>query len=191
MWQKLQQRAAEVAAGTQDEVVWACEHDPVYTTGRRGIDNRLQAELSAPLVQTDRGGKTTFHGPGQIMLYPVISLRRRGISPRSYVRLLEQSCIDCLKEMGVSVSRRKGLPGVWAGEGKIAAVGLRISQGVAYHGMALNVDVAAKWFAAINACGTGQASVNLCSILAHPPTLDVLAGKWAECYSRLLGDNSF
>jgi len=186
MWQKMQQRAAEVAAGTQGEVVWACEHDPVYTTGRRGIDNRVQTGLDVPLMHTDRGGETTFHGPGQVMLYPVISLRRHAISPRGYVHLLEQSCIDCLKEMGASVTRREGLPGVWAEDGKIAAIGLRISGGVAYHGMALNVDVDAKWFAAINACGTGLSSVNLGAKPGRTLPLDSLAKTWAAHFVRLL-----
>jgi len=190
MWLKLQQRAEGVSAGTQDEVVWACEHDPVYTTGRRGIDNRVQAGLDAPLIHTDRGGEATFHGPDQVMLYPVVSLRKHAISPRGYVHLLEQSCIDCLNEMGVSVSRREGLPGVWTGEGKIAAVGLRISQGVAYHGMALNVDVDAKWFAAINACGTGLSSVNLSANLGQILPLDFLAKAWAAHFVRLLGKAS-
>ena len=186
MWQKLQQRAEEVAAGRQGEVVWACEHDPVYTTGRRGIDNRVQSGLDAPLIHTDRGGETTFHGPGQVMLYPVVSLRRHAISPRGYIHLLEQSCIDCLKEMGASVARREGLPGVWAEDGKIASIGLRISGGVAYHGMALNVDVDTKWFAAINACGTGLSSVNLGAKLGRIVPLDSLAKTWAIHFGHLL-----
>ena len=190
MWQQLQQRAAEIAAARQDEVVWACEHDPVYTTGRRGIDNRVHAGLDAPLIHTDRGGETTFHGPGQLMLYPVVSLRRHAISPRDYVHLLEQSCIDYLKEMGVNVVRREGLPGVWAEDGKIAAIGLRISQGVAYHGMGLNVDVDAKWFAAINACGTGLSSINLEAKLGRVLPLDSLAKAWAAHFNRRLGKAS-
>ncbi len=186
MWQRLQQRAENVAAGSQPEVVWACEHEPVYTTGRRSVDNRLQARLDAALIHTDRGGEMTFHGPGQVMFYPVISLRRRRIAPRDYVRLLEQSCINLLAGLGVKSGRRKGLPGVWVQTGKIAAVGLRISRGVAYHGMALNVNVAPGWFEAINACGTGWPSVNLYSLISYFQAPEILAGQWVASLSSLL-----
>lgn len=186
MWKRLQQRAAVIADGGQSEVVWACEHQPVYTTGRRSIDNRLHTRLAAPLIHTDRGGETTFHGPGQIMFYPVVSLRRRRIAPREYVRLLEQSCIDMLAVLDVESGRRQGLPGVWMQEGKIAAIGLRISRGVAYHGMALNVDVDAKWFAAINACGTGMPSTNLAARLERSLRTDSLAETWADHFVCLL-----
>jgi len=186
MWQKLQQRVENVATGSQPEVVWTCEHEPVYTTGRRSVDNRLQARLDAPLIHTDRGGEMTFHGPGQVMLYPVISLRRHGIPPRDYVRLLEQSCIDLLAGLGVESGRREGLPGVWVQTGKIAAIGLRISRGVAYHGMALNVNVAPGWFETINACGTGWPSVNLHSLISHFQAPEILADQWAVGLSCLL-----
>ncbi|MDQ7000660.1 MAG: hypothetical protein Q9M12_07255, partial [Mariprofundus sp.] len=89
VWELLQHRAAEIADGHGREVVFSCEHDPVYTTGKRGVDNRSGAELPAPVVYSDRGGEMTFHGPGQIMLYPVIHLRKRGIGVKQYVHILE------------------------------------------------------------------------------------------------------
>jgi len=178
--------AADVAAGLQAEVVWTCEHEPVYTTGRRGVDNRLHNGLKAPLIHTDRGGETTFHGPGQVMLYPVISLRERSLSPRTYVHLLEQSCIDCLETLGVAVSRRQGFPGVWTPAGKVAAIGLRIARGVAYHGMALNIAVDPHWFEAIDACGTGLPSVSLASMATYLPSPRLLAHHWADCFCCLL-----
>jgi len=164
---------------TSSEVIWACEHDPVYTTGRRGIDNRRFAELPAPLVVTDRGGETTFHGPGQVMLYPVLSLRGRGLGVRDYVCLLEQSCIDLLLAYGISAGRRDGLPGVWVGSAKIGAIGLRVSRGVVWHGMALNVCVDAQWFAAINACGAGLGVTGMHAFMTPPPLADV-AGEWYD-----------
>jgi len=82
MWNRMQQRAITVANGSADEIIWTCEHEAVYTTGRRGIDNRLGDNLPAPMILTDRGGETTFHGPGQIMLYPVFHLRQRAMTVR-------------------------------------------------------------------------------------------------------------
>jgi lipoyl(octanoyl) transferase len=160
-----------------EEMVWACEHEPVYTTGRRGVDNRLQVELPAPLLQTDRGGETTFHGPGQLMLYPVLSLRKRKLGVREYVCLLEHSCIDLLATYGICASLREGLPGVWVGDAKIAAIGLRVSQGVVWHGMALNVCVDTQWFSAINACGAGLDVTGMDRFL-NPPPLVELAKAW-------------
>lgn len=189
MWQQLQAHAIAVAAGEKEEIIWACEHEPVYTTGKRAIDNRSQPKLPAPLICTDRGGETTFHGPGQIMLYPVLHLKRRRISPRSYVQLLEQSAIELLAEFEIGAERRCGLPGVWSHDGKIAAIGLRIQNGVAYHGMALNVDVAPDWFAAINPCGTGKKSISMARYVEALPEPQQLASRWNEHLTRLLCRN--
>lgn len=189
LWRKLQHHAAAVASGQRAEIIWACEHEPVYTTGRRAVDNREQPTLPAPLVHTDRGGETTFHGPGQLMLYPLIHLKQRHISPRSYVHLLEQSCINLLAECGLPAGRRCSLPGVWMDEGKIAAIGLRIREGVAYHGMALNAAVEPHWFAAINPCGTGLKSVNLQNYVKDIPQTAQLAERWQYHLSTLLSLN--
>jgi len=189
IWQRLQTRAASVASGLGTEIIWACEHEPVYTTGRRAVENREQPILPAPLIHTDRGGETTFHGHGQLMLYPLIHLKRRHISPKAYVHLLEQSCINLLAEWSVSAERRCSLPGVWAEEGKIAAIGLRIKDGVAYHGMALNVAVEPHWFAAINPCGTGLKSVNLQDYVEDMPQMAQLAEQWQHHLSTLLSLN--
>jgi len=181
MWQRME-RQASLLSGQQtgqgsEEVVWTCEHDPVYTTGRRGVDNRRQAELPAPLVRTDRGGETTFHGPGQVMLYPVLSLRRRKLGVRDYVCLLERSCIDLLAAYGICADLRESLPGVWVGDAKIAAIGLRVSQGVVWHGMALNVCVDAQWFRTINACGASLHVTGMDEFLDPPPLVE-LANAW-------------
>jgi len=189
MWQRLQAEATAVASGQRAEIIWACEHEPVYTTGRRAVDNREQPTLPAPLIHTDRGGETTFHGPGQLMLYPLIHLKQRHISPRSYVHLLEQSCINLLAEWKLSAGRRCSLPGVWMDEGKISAIGLRIREGVAYHGMALNVTVEPHWFAAINPCGTGLKSVNLQDYAKDIPQMPRLSERWHHHLSTLLSLN--
>ncbi len=186
LWKKLQLRAAAVAAGDQSEVIWSCEHEAVYTTGRRAVDNREQPVLPAPLIHTDRGGETTFHGPGQLMLYPIINLKQRHIPPKAYVHLLEQSSINLLAEYGISAERRCSLPGVWCKEGKITAIGLRIKEGVAYHGMALNIAVEPEWFRAINPCGTGLQSINMSSYTEQIPQMSELAGQWQHHLATLL-----
>jgi lipoyl(octanoyl) transferase len=185
MWSRMQQRAIAVADGSAAEIIWTCEHEAVYTTGRRGIDNRLGGKLPAPMILTDRGGEMTFHGPGQIILYPVIHLRQRVMAVRDYVHLLEQSCIDLLVGMGVCADRRSGFPGVWLEDGKIAALGVRVTRGVAYHGMALNVDVDTRWFSAIDPCGLGLSAISLAGRVAHPP-LQELADRWYRHFAKLL-----
>jgi len=185
VWQQLQQHARAVSAGRGAEIIFSCEHEPVYTTGKRGVDNRLHANLPAPVVHSDRGGEMTFHGPGQLMLYPVISLRQRGIGVKHYVRLLEQSCIDVLHDAGIQSTRRCGFPGVWTERGKIAALGVRVSNGVAFHGMALNVDMDDRWFAAIQPCGL-QAGVATMSDFIRAQALPVLSQRWQCCFVNLL-----
>jgi len=185
LWQNLSARADAVGRGVDDEVVICCEHEAVYTTGRRGVDNRLEMFLPAPVVQSDRGGEMTFHGPGQLMLYPVIDLRGRQLGVKQYVHLLEASCIALLSELGINAERRCGFPGVWTSEGKIAALGVRVRGGVAYHGMALNVDVDEKWFAAINPCGLQSKVVSLSSFI-EPLSLPELASDWFDHFNRLM-----
>jgi lipoyl(octanoyl) transferase len=135
---------------TADEL-WLLEHPPVYTLGLAAdaahgpkIDNGI------PLVQVERGGEITYHGPGQLVLYTLVDLARRGIKVKQFVALLEQSVIDLLGGRG---ERRPGAPGIYVGGAKVAALGLRVSRGCAYHGLALNVDMDLAPFAAIDPCG--------------------------------------
>ncbi|MDQ6993908.1 MAG: lipoyl(octanoyl) transferase LipB [Mariprofundus sp.] len=185
LWRRMQQRAIDIAAGGADEVIWTCEHEPVYTTGRRGIDNRVMSELPAELIRIDRGGETTFHGPGQLLLYPMIHLRKRQLGVRNYVHLLEQSCIELLASMDVTGVRRCGFPGVWLGQAKVAALGVRVSNGVAYHGMALNLNVDPCWFNAIQPCGLQLEAANLIDFALIPSMIDV-AASWSRHLATLL-----
>jgi lipoyl(octanoyl) transferase len=140
-------------AETTDEL-WLLEHPPVYTLGL-GADRRHgpRAERGIPVIQVERGGEVTYHGPGQAVLYTLVDLARRGIRVREFVRLLEQSAIDLLAEHGVRAERRVGAPGVYVEAAKVAALGLRVSRGCAYHGLALNVDMDLTPFEAIDPCG--------------------------------------
>jgi lipoyl(octanoyl) transferase len=185
-WERMRARATAVADGSEDECIWTCEHDPVYTTGMRGRDNRIVAELPAPLVVTDRGGETTYHGPGQLMLYPLIDLRRRRLGVRDYVSRLEQSCIGLLDRLGVAAHRRCGFPGVWTEAGKVAALGVRVQRGVAYHGMGLNVRVAPAWFACIRPCGLSLPVDRLADHGIALPADAELARQWAQHLAGLL-----
>ena len=140
---------------TPDEL-WLVEHPPVYTLGQGAQD--VAVGNGIPVVRSDRGGEITYHGPGQIVLYALIDLARRGIKVKRYVWLLEQAVIDLLggrgeRKAGVVGERRAGAPGVYVNGAKIAALGIRVSRGRAYHGLALNVDMDLSPFSAIDPCG--------------------------------------
>jgi len=185
-WQGLQQHAEQLAQGQVREVIWGCEHKPIYTTGKRGVDNRHATHLPAPWIQTDRGGETTFHGTGQTMLYPIIHLRQRGIHVRQYIGMLEAATLMLLRKYHIHTHRREGKPGIWTEQGKIAAIGIRVSQGIAYHGMALNVNVDMRYFDAINPCGLGLKAVNLADLYPQHPPLEMIFEVWAVCLREQL-----
>ena len=150
-WQA--ERADSVVRGSAPEVIAVLEHPPVYTQGRRGGREHVLAPLRAPIVDTDRGGDVTFHGPGQLVVWPILRLRERGIGIARYVRGLEQAAIDTAAQFGVDVDRVRGRPGVWIGNRKLASVGVRVQSGVSRHGLALNCDIDLSWFETIRACG--------------------------------------
>jgi lipoyl(octanoyl) transferase len=132
---------------TPDEL-WLLEHPPVYTVGQGAVIPRLRSDL--PVVKTDRGGDITYHGPGQVVIYTLVDLARRSIKVKRFVWLLEQAVIDLL---GGRAERKPGAPGVYVEGAKIAALGIRVVRGRAYHGLALNVDMDLSPFAAIDPCG--------------------------------------
>jgi lipoyl(octanoyl) transferase len=140
-------------AETPDEL-WVLEHPPVYTLGQ-GADAKFgpKAANGIPVVQSERGGEITYHGPGQAVVYTLVDLQRRGIKVKEFVRLLEQGVIDLLAAFGVAADRRAGAPGVYVGKAKIAALGIRVTRGRAWHGVALNVDMDLAPFLAIDPCG--------------------------------------
>ena len=136
-----------------DDQFWVVEHPPVYTLGRNGDASHVNAS-GIPVIPSDRGGQATYHGPGQAVLYTLMDLRRRGIGVRRFVELLEQAAIDLLDEHGIAAARRRiSAPGVYVGGRKIAALGLRVSRGRCYHGIALNVRMDLRPFRWIVVCG--------------------------------------
>ena len=148
----MQEFTAARMPDTPDEI-WLCEHPPVFTQGLSGKAEHLLQDIGIPVVQIDRGGQITYHGPGQLVAYLLLDMRRRGLTIRPLVRLMEQAVINLLAEYDIIARGRTDAPGVYVGDAKIAALGLRIKNGCCYHGLALNVDVDLAPFAVINPCG--------------------------------------
>ena len=137
---------------SQDEL-WLLEHSPVYTLGQAGKPEHVLAPGDIPVVQSDRGGQVTYHGPGQLVMYTLVDIRRAGLGIRSFVESLEQVVIDWLAGHDVEAVRRPGAPGVYVEDAKVAALGLRVRSGRSYHGLSVNVDMDLSPFAGINPCG--------------------------------------
>jgi lipoyl(octanoyl) transferase len=152
VWADMQRFTAERTAATRDEI-WFVEHPPVYTLGMRADRAHLLAPGNIPVVQIDRGGQVTYHGPGQLVAYVLLNLERRALTPRKLVQALEQAVIDSVAAYGVSANARRDAPGVYVGGAKIAAVGLRVKRHCSYHGLAVNVAMDLAPFAGINPCG--------------------------------------
>jgi lipoyl(octanoyl) transferase len=146
---------SEVAA---DEV-WLTEHEPVFTQGQAGRAEHVLDPGGVPVVQSDRGGQVTYHGPGQLVAYLLIDLRRAGLGPRSFVSLIETAVLRVLARYGIQGARRADAPGVYVDGAKIASLGLRISRGCSYHGLSFNVDMDLAPFSRINPCGLTGLSV--------------------------------
>lgn len=160
-------------AATPDEL-WLTEHSPVYTQGQAGKAEFLLAPGEIPVVRSDRGGQVTYHGPGQIVAYLLFDLRRLGISARRLVDGIENAVIALLGEYGIAGSTRCKAPGVYVGDDKIAALGLRIRRGCSYHGLSLNVDMDLSPFAGIVPCGLLNTGVTSLATLSGPcPTAEV------------------
>lgn len=151
-WQAMRAWTAARGPATVDEC-WLTEHAPVYTLGQGGRDEHVRVPGDIPVVRCDRGGQVTYHGPGQAVLYVLIDLRRRSLGVRPMVRLLERCVIDWLAQQGVVAHGREDAPGVYVGAAKVAALGLKVSRGATYHGLALNVDTDLEPFGRIDPCG--------------------------------------
>jgi len=177
-WRAMQDFTAKRSPDTADEI-WLLEHPPVYTQGQAGKPEHLIAATDIPVVPIDRGGQITYHGPGQVVAYVLVDLRRRGYGIRELVARMEQAVIDVLAAYGVKAERKVGAPGVYVDGAKIAALGLRVKHGCTYHGLAFNVDMDLSPFAAINPCGYAGMQVTQCRDLAVklslPEAREVLA----------------
>lgn len=171
---------------TADEL-WLTEHRPVFSQGQAGKAEFLLAPGDIPVVQSDRGGQVTYHGPGQIVAYLLLDLRRRGLTVRSLVCGIQRAVIALLGSYGVAAAMRPGAPGVYVGNDKIAALGLRVRQGRSYHGLSLNVDLDLAPYDRIVPCGLLGTGVTMLAALADAPPLPEVAAALAAALAAEYG----
>lgn len=152
VWARMRELTERRGADTRDEI-WFVEHPPVFTLGLAGRREHVLAAGDVPVVQIDRGGQVTFHGPGQVVAYVMLDLRRLNLNVRRLVEALENAVVRCVAEYGVEASARRDAPGVYVGDEKLAAVGLRLRRHCSYHGLAVNVAMDLEPFGRIHPCG--------------------------------------
>lgn len=181
---RLQKRLhARRVAGEIPDTILTVEHDPVFTIGRSGsrdnllVPADLLARAGIAVCEVERGGDITYHGPGQLVVYPIVDLRDHGRDLHGYIRGLEEASIRFFAEFGVAADRRHGYPGVWVGSRKIASIGVHVSQWVTRHGLALNLDVNRDHFAMIRPCGLDAETVSLSDLADDVPGLQEAAAR--------------
>jgi lipoyl(octanoyl) transferase len=187
-WRAMQAFTKSRGVETPDQL-WLVEHPAVFTLGLAGRREHVLSPGAIPVIATDRGGQVTFHGPGQAIAYVLLDLRRLGFGVKELVRRLEQAAIDVLAGYGIEAERRAGMPGVYVKGAKIAAIGLRISRGCSYHGIALNSDLDLEPFSRIDPCGyPGLACTSLASEGAHDK-ISAVQQRLADAVLRCLTPN--
>ena len=183
----MQAFTANRSAETPDEI-WLLEHPPVFTLGMAGKREHLLTDIGIPVVPIDRGGQITYHGPGQIVIYLLLDLKRLGYGIKELVRRMEQAIIDLLADADIVAERMAGAPGVYVGGAKIAALGLRVKNGCTYHGLSLNVDMDLTPFQAINPCGyAGMAVTQMRNLGASAPLSETGEALLASLLEKLRG----
>ena len=174
-WRAMQAFTDQRGADTPDEL-WVLEHEPVFTLGMNADPAHLLAPGDIPVVQVDRGGQVTYHGPGQLVVYPLIDLRRAGLGVRDLVTALEQAVIATAAAFGIVAATRPGAPGVYVEGAKLASVGIRVRRGASYHGAAINVDMDLGPFSRINPCGFEGLAMTQLAALGGPRGIAAVAG---------------
>ncbi len=192
-WALQRRLVAARQQGIISDVVILLEHQPVVTIGRSGdhghllVPRDLLAQRGVEVYDIERGGSATYHGPGQLVAYPILDLRALDEDVVRFMRALEESVIRTVADFGITGSRRRGFPGVWVGEAKIAAVGVAVKRRVTMHGLALNVTTDLEPFTWINPCGLGRPVTSMTQVLGREVTLtevtDAYARRFAEVYS--------
>jgi lipoyl(octanoyl) transferase len=185
-WEAMSQFTNNRGPDTPDEL-WLLEHDPVFTQGQAGKAEHVLAPGDIPVVQVDRGGQVTYHGPGQIVGYPLIDLRRAGVSVRELVNKIEQSLIDTLAHWNIGAERLEGAPGVYVAGAKVAALGLRVRRGCSFHGLAFNVNMDLEPYHRINPCGYKGLAVTQVLDLGGPSRLSDVEDALVEEFCRQFG----
>ncbi len=187
VWHAMQKFTDERDQDTPDEL-WLVEHPPVFTQGQAGKAEHILAPGDIPVIQVDRGGQVTYHGPGQIVAYPLVDITRSGLGVRALVRGIEQVILDVLDSYGVSAELQPGAPGVYVDGVKIASLGLRIRRGRSFHGLAFNINMDLEPFQRINPCGFQGLQVTNLSTFADV-TMSEVEDRLINGMSTLLGYN--
>jgi lipoyl(octanoyl) transferase len=185
-WRAMQAFTDRRGPHTDDEL-WLLSHPPVYTLGQAGRPEHLLAPGEIPVIQVDRGGQVTYHGPGQLVLYVLLDLRRAGLGVRQLVSLLEASVIDLLGGQGIAAAARADAPGVYVDGAKVASLGLRVRRGCSFHGLALNVDMDLEPFARINPCGYAGLALTQLADLGAPRELGAVSAELTAVIAGRLG----
>ena len=174
VWRAMQAFTDARTDGSADEL-WLVEHEPVFTLGQAGKPEHVLMPGDIPVIHVDRGGQVTYHGPGQLVAYPLLDLKRLKIGVRDYVCRIEQAIIDTLDEWNIGAARKDGAPGVYVGGAKIASLGIRVRRGCTFHGLAFNIaGESTPPFARINPCGYAGLQVVALSDLGGPSSLDAV-----------------
>lgn len=188
-WEAMKSFTAKRDDRTNDEL-WCLEHPKVYTQGQTGKAEHILAAGDIPVIQVDRGGQVTYHGPGQLVVYLMMGLTRRKMGVRALVDVIEQAIVRTLAELGITAKPRPDAPGVYVGDAKIASLGLRVRRGCSFHGLALNVDMDMEPFRRINPCG--YAGLAMCQVRDFVPAAsmkDIEARLMAQLVAGL-GDSA-
>ncbi|HEX4024922.1 MAG TPA: lipoyl(octanoyl) transferase LipB [Steroidobacteraceae bacterium] len=186
VWRAMQRFTEERGPDTLDEI-WLLEHEAVFTLGMGADPAHVLAPGDIPVVRIDRGGQVTYHGPGQLVVYVLIDLRRAGLGVRALVSALEQAVIECAAEYGIRAQTRAGAPGVYVQHCKLASVGLRVRRGGSYHGLALNVNLDLAPFGRINPCGYAGLQMTQLAALGGPAEVRAAARQLAPRLAAKLG----
>ncbi len=197
---RLQQQFTDQRRSKTVDEIWSLEHPPVYTLGLAGKTEHILNAGTIPVVNIDRGGQITYHGPGQLVVYPMLDLRRLSISIKQYVHTLEQAVIEMLEHLNIIGTRQNSAPGVYVSDKKIASLGIRMRKGCCYHGLAVNVNMDLSPFKEINPCGIegleitqlSEASINLATSEVNSLLLPIILRLlgYEEIEKSSISDNS-
>jgi lipoyl(octanoyl) transferase len=186
VWRAMQRFTDARTEDTSDEI-WLVEHEPVFTLGQAGKPEHVLAAGDIPVVHVDRGGQVTYHGPGQIVAYPLFDLKRMKTGVRDYVCRIEQAIIDTMAEWNIQAQRREGAPGVYVAGAKVAALGIRVRRGCTFHGLAFNIDMDLEPFHRINPCGYQGLQVVSLADLGGPSGMDAVKPVLLACLAEQFG----
>jgi lipoyl(octanoyl) transferase len=186
VWRAMQRFTDERDEATPD-ALWIVEHDPVFTLGQAGKPEHVLAAGDIPVIHVDRGGQVTYHGPGQLVVYPLLDLKRLKIGVRDYVCRIEQAIIDTCAEWNIHAQRKDGAPGVYVAGAKIGALGIRVRRGCTFHGLSFNIAMDLEPFHRINPCGYQGLQVVSLGDLGGPSSMDAVKTVLLEKIAELFG----